>query len=468
MLEIIQGEGGIHLADPDYYQWRTRTVRCPRLADDLRRSPVRHGAYRQVVRLSAGGCPAGYRHPGQGPGFRRADRRLHGRRARLPACSSPGNHGSTFGGNPLACDGGPDDHRCHGRGRACWPTPPQIGALIRQLFGEALAGVKGVVDIRGHGLMIGIELDRPCGALVAQGAGGGPADQRDRRYAWFASCRRSPSASAMHASWWSVLAAADQGLPGWLKTHGRSRHFLQFKDFTRDEFDYCFRPHALDQGTSSSPTRSTGRLSDRTLVMIFEKASTRTRLSFEAGMQQLGGSAIYLNTRDSQLGRGEPVEDAAQVISRMSDIVMIRTFEQEIIERFAAQFARAGDQRPDQRIPPVPDPGRHLHLHRASRLASRARPWPGWAMPTICATPGCRRPKYWTSRCMCPRRRATRLNPELAGVLGTGHFTGVCRPDGCLSGRRSGHHRRVDLDGLRGRKRGADARLSPTGGSMAT
>jgi ornithine carbamoyltransferase len=70
--------------------------------------------------------------------------------------------------------------------------------------------------------------------------------------------------------------------------------------------------------------------------MIFEKASTRTRLSFEAGMQQLGGSAIYLNTRDSQLGRGEPVEDAAQVISRMSDIVMIRTFEQEIIERFAA------------------------------------------------------------------------------------------------------------------------------------
>jgi ornithine carbamoyltransferase len=69
--------------------------------------------------------------------------------------------------------------------------------------------------------------------------------------------------------------------------------------------------------------------------MIFEKASTRTRLSFEAGMNQMGGSAVYLNTRDSQLGRGEPVEDAAQVISRMSDIVMIRTFEQDIIERFA-------------------------------------------------------------------------------------------------------------------------------------
>jgi ornithine carbamoyltransferase len=75
---------------------------------------------------------------------------------------------------------------------------------------------------------------------------------------------------------------------------------------------------------------------DRTLVMVFEKNSTRTRLSFEAGMHQLGGAAIYLNTRDSQLGRGEPVEDAAQVMSRMCDIIMIRTFGQEIINRFAA------------------------------------------------------------------------------------------------------------------------------------
>jgi ornithine carbamoyltransferase len=70
--------------------------------------------------------------------------------------------------------------------------------------------------------------------------------------------------------------------------------------------------------------------------MIFEKQSTRTRLSFEAGMQQLGGAAIFLSTRDTQLGRGEPVEDMAQVVSRMVDIVMIRTYEQDILERFAA------------------------------------------------------------------------------------------------------------------------------------
>ena len=113
------------------------------------------------------------------------------------------------------------------------------------------------------------------------------------------------------------------------------RHYLQFKDFSADEYDYLFKrtKWIKEKFKNYEPYHP---LFDRTLVMIFEKASTRTRLSFEAGMQQLGGSAIYLNTRDSQLGRGEPVEDAAQVISRMSDVVMIRTFEQEIIDRFAA------------------------------------------------------------------------------------------------------------------------------------
>ncbi|WP_310449146.1 ornithine carbamoyltransferase [Sulfuritalea sp.] len=112
------------------------------------------------------------------------------------------------------------------------------------------------------------------------------------------------------------------------------RHFLQFKDLSGDELDYLFERSRIIKARFKSYQRH-WPLQDRTLVMIFEKASTRTRLSFEAGMHQLGGSAIYLNTRDSQLGRGEPVEDAAQVISRMSDIVMIRTFEQDIIQRFA-------------------------------------------------------------------------------------------------------------------------------------
>ncbi len=113
------------------------------------------------------------------------------------------------------------------------------------------------------------------------------------------------------------------------------RHFLQFKDLSLDEFEHLFARTRWIKDRFKR-YQQYWPLVDRTLVMIFEKASTRTRLSFEAGMQQLGGAAIYLNTRDSQLGRGEPVEDAAQVISRMCDAVMIRTFEQEIIERFAA------------------------------------------------------------------------------------------------------------------------------------
>ena len=112
------------------------------------------------------------------------------------------------------------------------------------------------------------------------------------------------------------------------------KHFLQFNDFSRDEIEHVFvRAHRIK--AKFKAYEKYWPLMDRTLVMVFEKASTRTRLSFEAGMHQLGGSAIYLNTRDSQLGRGEPVEDAAQVMSRMSDIIMIRTFEQTIIERFA-------------------------------------------------------------------------------------------------------------------------------------
>ncbi len=77
-------------------------------------------------------------------------------------------------------------------------------------------------------------------------------------------------------------------------------------------------------------------LKNKVLAMVFEKSSTRTRMSFEAGMAQLGGTAIFLSPRDTQLGRGEPIEDSARVLSRMADVIMIRTFEHEKIERFTA------------------------------------------------------------------------------------------------------------------------------------
>jgi len=112
------------------------------------------------------------------------------------------------------------------------------------------------------------------------------------------------------------------------------RHFLQFRDLSREEHEHLFARTRSIKDRFKRYERY-WPLEDRTLAMIFEKQSTRTRLSFEAGMHQLGGAAIFLSTRDSQLGRGEPVEDAAQVVSRMCDVVMIRTFEQDILERFA-------------------------------------------------------------------------------------------------------------------------------------
>jgi len=113
------------------------------------------------------------------------------------------------------------------------------------------------------------------------------------------------------------------------------RHYLQFSDFSADEYAWLFERAAIVKRKFKAYEKY-HPLADRTLAMIFEKASTRTRVSFEAGMYQLGGSVVNLTTGDTQLGRAEPIEDSAKVISRMVDLVMIRTFGQEKIERFAA------------------------------------------------------------------------------------------------------------------------------------
>ena len=113
------------------------------------------------------------------------------------------------------------------------------------------------------------------------------------------------------------------------------RHYLQFSDLTAGEYAYLFERAALIKKKFKAYEKHQP-MADRTLAMIFEKASTRTRVSFEAGMYQLGGSVVHLTTGDSQLGRAEPIEDSAKVISRMVDLVMIRTYEQTKIERFAA------------------------------------------------------------------------------------------------------------------------------------
>ncbi|PCM43696.1 ornithine carbamoyltransferase [Marinobacter sp. ANT_B65] len=113
-----------------------------------------------------------------------------------------------------------------------------------------------------------------------------------------------------------------------------ARHFLTLNDMTTTELE-----NLVDHGTRLRNEWRQGKVRDslknRVLAMIFEKSSTRTRVSFEAGMTQLGGSAMFLSPRDTQLGRGEPIEDSAIVISSMVDAVMIRTFAHETVEKFA-------------------------------------------------------------------------------------------------------------------------------------
>ncbi|MFI0414136.1 MAG: ornithine carbamoyltransferase [Candidatus Thiodiazotropha sp.] len=114
-----------------------------------------------------------------------------------------------------------------------------------------------------------------------------------------------------------------------------TRHFLSLLDLSSDELHALIRraselKRIQHRGDIHTPLRG------KNLGMIFEKSSTRTRVSFEVGMSQLGGHALFLSPRDTQLGRGEPIEDSARVLSRMLDIIMIRTYDQSVLERFAA------------------------------------------------------------------------------------------------------------------------------------
>jgi ornithine carbamoyltransferase len=112
------------------------------------------------------------------------------------------------------------------------------------------------------------------------------------------------------------------------------RHFLTLKDYTKEEILEILNV-GLEIKKEVKAKELKPRLAGQTLAMIFEKSSTRTRVSFEVGMYQLGGHALFLSNRDIHLGRGEPIKDTARVISSMCDMVMIRTYEQSMLEEFA-------------------------------------------------------------------------------------------------------------------------------------
>ncbi|NIM28709.1 MAG: ornithine carbamoyltransferase [Gammaproteobacteria bacterium] len=118
-------------------------------------------------------------------------------------------------------------------------------------------------------------------------------------------------------------------------TAARPRHFLAVSDLSREELQALLTRAAQMKRLLRAGERPT-LFRGRVLAMVFEKSSTRTRVSFEAGMAKLGGHAIFLSPRDTQLGRGEPIEDTARIVSRMADAIVLRTFGHDRIETFAA------------------------------------------------------------------------------------------------------------------------------------
>jgi acetylornithine aminotransferase len=171
MLEIVQGEGGIHLASLDYQKELRQLCDAQGwllICDEVQCGMARTGKW------------FGYQHAGIQPDIATLAKGL-GSGVPIGACMvsgkaaglfGPGNHGSTFGGNPLACTAALTTIDVIEQD-GLMANAERIGALIRQLMAEALAGVKGLTEIRGHGLMIGIELDRPCGELVGKALAAG-------------------------------------------------------------------------------------------------------------------------------------------------------------------------------------------------------------------------------------------------------------------------------------------------------
>ncbi len=124
-------------------------------------------------------------------------------------------------------------------------------------------------------------------------------------------------------------------MPNTIKNTDSIRHFLTLTDLDPAEFRALIQ-RAIELKAKQHNGEIFEPLRNKVLAMIFEKSSTRTRVSFETGMAQFGGHAIFLSPRDTQLGRGEPVEDSARVLSSMADCLMVRTFEHEKAERLAA------------------------------------------------------------------------------------------------------------------------------------
>jgi len=322
LVEPIQGEGGINISSMRYLR-------------DLRELCDRQGWLLMLDEVQCGWAARGkwfvYQHAGiqpdvvllaKGLALGRADRRLPRTRSRSRGVQA-GNSRLHVRRQSARLRGSPRDPCSHRGGRSHEERRARRRGPARRAA-RGTRGCSGVAEVRGHGLMIGVELDRPCGDLVGQALEAGllinvTMDKVIRLLPPLV-MNEGEARQVLSILVPLVRSFLAQPAPRCRRAHekgqARLRHYLQFKDFSREEYEHLFARTRWIR-TSSSATERYWPLEDRTLAMIFEKPSTRTRLSFEAGMHQLGGAAIYLYTRDSQLGRGEAGRGRrAQVISR--------------------------------------------------------------------------------------------------------------------------------------------------------
>ena len=332
MLEPVQGENGVVAPRPGYLQ-ALRTI-CDRngwllVLDEVQTGLCRTGAW------------FAYQHENIRPDIATLAKSL-GNGLPIGACLAagtaanlftPGSHGSTFGRQSLGRGGGPHRHRADGRAKTR-ARAAELGTIMLARFKAELGGLKEVIEVRGKGLMIGIELARPCAELVARSL--------ERRLLINVAAEKVVrllppliiSDAEMNEIIDVVCALIKDFGPLRSNAMPMPRHFLTLGDLDRAELD-ALLARAAELKQAFKQKRLERSCPGRVLAMVFEKSSTRTRVSFETAMAHLGGCAIYLPANDTQLQRGEPVEDTARVLSNMVDGVMLRTYEHEKLARFA-------------------------------------------------------------------------------------------------------------------------------------
>jgi ornithine carbamoyltransferase len=230
------------------------------------------------------------------------------------------------------------------------------------------------------------------------------------------------------------------------------RHFLTLNDLSPAELQ-ALLARATEMKREQREGRDQRRFPGAVLAMIFAKSSTRTRVSFEAGMAQLGGHAMFLSPQDTQLGRGEPVEDSARVISSMVDIVMIRTFGHDIVERFAAHSsvpvinALTDDFHPCQLLADM-----QTYLEHRGPIAGKTVCWVGDGNNMCQSYMNAAGQFDFRLRIACPPGRPRRA------------CRGAARSPGGRQRRRPGGDRRLGLDGPGGGAAAARPTVRPLPG----